>query len=129
MFPFRFVAWVSLALTVASCGYPLDRDSWFPDIGVGAIAFSPEEFTAALTARDVSQQEANSGAMKLCGTGCEIVLRFEDDNLCGALARGNNHRFGVGSGKPQSATDSAALDDCIAQGGMECTVKLNGCNS
>ena len=57
--------------------------------------------------------------MKLCGTGCEIVLRFEGDNLCGALASGDNRLIGVGSGKPQSVADSAALDAMPISGNHE----------
>jgi hypothetical protein len=124
---------VSLALTAVGCGYPVDPDFWIPDFGIdgdhGAIAFNPEEFRAALTARYLSQDEADSGALKLCGKGCEIVLRFEGDNLCGALASGTNHLVGVGSGKPQSLADSAAIDECRATGGTECEISLNGCNN
>ena len=133
MLSIRRSAIASLGLTAVCCGYPVDPDFWIPDFGIdgdhGAIAFNPLEISAALTARYLSQDEADSGALKLCGKGCEIVLRFEGDNMCCALASRTNRLVGIGSGKPQSLADSAAIQDCREKGGMECEISLNGCNN
>lgn len=121
------------ALSVTGCGgLPSDPDSWVPDFGIhgdfGAIAVNPEDHIAALTARYLNQGEADAKALELCGSGCEIALRFEGEGQCGAAASSPNGTIGVGSGKPQAAADTAALENCRQEGGTDCVVKLQGCN-
>jgi hypothetical protein len=117
---------------MASCGYPIDPDKWTPDFGIhgdhGAIAYDAQAFSAALTARYLTQDEADDAALQRCGAGCVIVLRFEGAGQCGAIAGGSNRIAGVGSGMPQADAESAALEQCSSQGGVECAVRLVGCN-
>ena len=112
--------------------YPIDPEKWMPDFGIngdhGAIAVNADHTSAALTARYLGQDGADGAAMKLCGAGCSIELRFEGNNLCGALAAGTNQTIGVATGIPISAAEAAALDKCQAAGGQGCEIKLSACN-
>lgn len=117
---------------LASCGYPADPDKWMPDFGIhgdhGAIAVNATDFVGALTARYLSQEEADSRSLQLCGKGCEVVLRFEGAGVCGVLASSTNKHFGVGSGTTLSAAKETAIEQCSAEGGEDCVAKLQGCN-
>ena len=117
---------------LAGCGYPVDPDKWMPDFGIegdhGAIAVNATDMVGALTARYFTQGDADSKALQLCGNGCEIALRFHGDNTCGALASAPNKHFGVGSGSSEASAVAAAIDQCRAQGGDDCTEQLKGCN-
>jgi hypothetical protein len=119
-------------LLFAGCGYPTDPDKWMPDFGIqgehGAIALNEADMVGAITARYLSQEEADSQALLLCGRGCEIVLRFEGAGQCGALASSANKHWGVGSGNSLLAATTAAMDQCSSSGGAECVVELQGCN-
>jgi hypothetical protein len=123
----------ALLVMVSGCGYPVDIEKWLPDIGVegdhGAIALDAANMNGALTARFPSQQEADAKALRLCGEGCEIVLRFEGKNACGALASAPNGRYGVADGDVKAETEAAAIQQCQAVGGNDCVVELSACNS
>ena len=110
----------------------MDPDVWMPDFGIhgdyGAIAVNYVDPRAALTARVLKQSEADSRALELCGSGCEIALRFQGAGLCGSVASSADGTIGVGSGKPQTAADAVALGDCSKERGTDCTVRLQGCN-
>jgi len=121
-----------LAGTLASCGYPIDPDKWVPDFGIhgdhGATAVNAADMVGSLTARYLSQDEADAQALQLCGKGCKIVLRFEGAGTCGALASSSNKSYGVGSGATASAAAAIATEQCGSSGGDGCIVKLQGCN-
>jgi Domain of unknown function (DUF4189) len=128
-----FLRWMLAgAATVAGCGYPIDPDSWVPDFGIhgenGAIAVNYADSIGALAARYLNQAEADSRALELCGNGCEIALRFQGAGQCGAVARSEDGKIGVASGKPQASADAAAIENCRQEGGMNCVVRLQGCN-
>jgi hypothetical protein len=120
------------AASIAGCGYPVDPDKWLPDFGIhgnyGAIALNATDSIGALTARFLSQGEADNRALQLCGNGCAIALRFEGAGVCGAVASGANGSVGVGSGAPQSSADAVALEQCRQDGATDCVVALQGCN-
>jgi hypothetical protein len=122
-----------LIVILSGCGYPVDPDKWVPDFGIegdhGAIALNAANMSGALTARFLSQKEADAKALRLCGEGCEIVLRFEGKNACGALASAPNGRYGVADGDDKAATESAAIQQCRVAGGDDCVVELSACNS
>ncbi|HSC63840.1 MAG TPA: DUF4189 domain-containing protein [Caldimonas sp.] len=103
-----------------------------PDFGIdgdhGAIAVKADHTSAALTARYIGQGAADDAAMKLCGVGCSIELRFEGNNVCGALAAGTNQTIGVATGVPISTAEAAALLGCQGAGGQACEIKLSACN-
>ena len=124
---------VSLAVLLVGCGYPVDPDKWVPDFGIegdhGAIAINAEDMSGALTARFLSQEEADARALGMCGAGCEIVLRFEGGDACGALASASDGRYGAAEGRVKAATESAAIEQCSLAGGNDCQVQLSGCNS
>jgi hypothetical protein len=124
---------LAASAVVAGCGgLPADPDDWVPDFGIhgdyGAIALNRADSIGALTARFLNQADAESRALELCGNGCEIALRFQGPGQCGAAARSEDGTIGVGSGKPQTAADAVARDDCRQQGGTSCVVRLQGCN-
>lgn len=125
---------IGVALLAGGCGipYPSDPEKWLPDFGIegdhGAIAVKTDYSAAALTARYISQDEANDAALDRCGKSCQLVLKFEGDELCGALAAGSNKRIGVATGRPESAAEASALAQCEASGGQDCEIKLSGCN-
>lgn len=125
------VAFAAIA-GLAGCGYPVDPDKWMPDFGIhgnhGAIAVNTTDFVGALTARYLSQEEADDRALQLCGRGCEVELRFDGTGTCGVLASSTNKHFGVGSGPALSVATEAAIEQCRAEGGEDCAVKLQGCN-
>ena len=125
---------VGSALLLSACGvpYPSDPDKWMPDFGIegdhGAIAIRTDYSAAALTARYISQDAANEAALERCGTGCKVVLKFEGDELCGALAAGSNKQIGLATGRPEAAAEASALAKCEEAGGQNCEIKLSGCN-
>lgn len=118
---------------LGGCGYPVDLERWIPDFGFtgdhGAIALNATDMVGALTARYPSQDEADARALKLCGQGCSIVLRFEGAGTCGALASDSETHFGVGTGVTPDSAAAAALGQCRDAGGSACAVGLQGCNS
>jgi hypothetical protein len=124
--------WLGIVAAAAGCGYPVDPDKWMPDFGIrgahGAIALNATDMVGSLTARYLSQEEADIQALQLCGKGCEIVLRFEGTGTCGALASSTNKQRGIGTGQLMSAAAAMAVEQCSLHGGNDCTAKLQGCN-
>ncbi len=103
-----------------------------PDFGIqgehGAIALNAIDMVGSITARYLSQDQADSQALALCGKGCEIVLRFQVTGKCGALASSPDKKWGVGSGDSASSASAAAMKQCSSNGGQDCAVELQGCN-
>lgn len=73
--------------------------------------------------------EAEKRALSECGSGCQVVLRF--NNGCGAYAadqsRGST-AYGWGTGTSSSAAQNRALSECRSRGGSSCIVRAHGCN-
>jgi len=118
---------------LVGCGYPVDPDKWVPDFGIegdhGAIAINAGDMSGALTARFLSQKDADDRALKVCGAGCEIVLQFEGGNACGALASAEDGHYAAAEGRGKAVAESAAVEQCGLVGGNDCKVQLSGCNS
>jgi len=75
-----------------------------------------------------SQGDADAAALRECGKGCRIVLRFYGG--CGAYAveRGNNSLYGWGKASTKEAAQSRALAEVYARGGRDNVVRVWGCN-
>jgi hypothetical protein len=76
-----------------------------------------------------STSEAVQKAMNECGSGCQIVLRYNKG--CGAYAadqsRGSSV-FGTGEDSTGGGAQSRAMSMCQTYGGRSCVVRAWSCN-
>lgn len=119
------------AAALAGCGGylpgldPDDLFGWF----YGSVALNPETFAIAITANLASQETADEKAVQTCGsTVCTVVLRYSGQGSCGAIARGSNWTYGVGTGSSIQDAQGQALQQCLAKGGLDCKPGLADCN-
>lgn len=125
---------VALAAAVlAGCGgggfLPgLDPDELW-DWHYGSIALNSETFVIAITANQPSRETADEKAIQTCGSAaCTVVLRYAGIGSCGAIARGSNWTYGVGTGSSIQDAQGQALQQCLAKGGLDCKQGLADCN-
>jgi Domain of unknown function (DUF4189) len=128
----RFAAVAAVFAMLAGCGggfIPgLDPDEMF-DWYYGSIALNPDTLAIAITANQPSQETSDEEAIEACGGGrCTIVLRYSGKDTCAAIARAPNKKYGLGEGTSTKSAMKKALDDCKAQGGLECEPGLSECN-
>jgi hypothetical protein len=119
------------AAVLAGCGgyLPgLDPDELF-GWHYGSIALNPETFAIAITANQPSQETSDQKAVQTCGSAaCIVVLRYVGQDRCGAIARGSNRTYGVGTGSSIQDAQGQALQHCLANGGLDCQPGLADCN-
>lgn len=127
----RFLLAVAALTALAGCGGsipgldPDDLFGWY----YGSIALNPQTFAGAITANQPSRETSDEEALELCGAeSCTIVLRYSGKNVCGAIARAPNSKYGVGTGSSRQDATAKALDQCQAQGGLNCEPALADCN-
>ena len=107
---------------------PIDFDDLFGWY-YGSIALNPETFAASITANQPGQETSDAKAIDVCGGGsCTIVLRYSGQGVCGALSWAGNREYGVGTGSSKEDAMAKALDQCQAQGGLNCEPALAACN-
>jgi hypothetical protein len=126
----RRILLLALGAALGACGAPLPS-GWDFDFGLdgdrGAIALNKGDMVGAIAYRHLSEESADEAALKLCGKGCAVVLRFGGDT-CAALASSADKQIGLGTGATQSAADAAAMAQCQARTAEACAVRLQGCN-
>ena len=99
-------------------------------IGAGALAIDGHQggqYGLAYNLANMAQAEKK--AMKTCGSGCQVVLRFE--NGCAAFAAdqsGESKAYGWGALKTSSESQERAMAACQTRGGKSCKVLASGCN-
>ncbi len=100
------------------------------EIGAGALAIDGHQGGQYGFAYNLaSLQQAEKKAMKDCGNGCQVVLRFE--NACAAFAAdqsGESKAYGWGALKTLPESQNRAMAACQARGGKNCKIKASGCN-
>lgn len=76
-----------------------------------------------------SQSEADERALRECGEGCRIVLRFSEG--CGAyvVERGNPTLYGWGTHTTRAAAEARARQEARDRGGVDLVLRVWGCNS
>ena len=77
-----------------------------------------------------TMRKAEQKALKECGRGCSIVLRFRTG--CGAYAADQTPGGtvnGTGTAGDSESAQDRALDQCRDRGGVECSVRVWACNS
>ena len=75
-------------------------------------------------------RQAVQRALRECGSGCRVVLKFETG--CGAYAidqAAGSSVYGWATSSSKSTAQSNALDECYAHGGTSCIIRVWGCNS
>jgi len=76
-----------------------------------------------------TMREAERRALRECGPGCRVVLRFPTG--CGAYAADQepgSTAYGWGTASSSGAAQSRALSECRARG-RNCIIRVWGCNS
>ena len=91
-----------------------------PTWGAIAVDVSPTgKTTGSFSSSKKNQSEANKGALNYCGrSSCKVVVSFK--NSCGAVASGDNGRWGVGVDVNKSRALQKAADECYAKGAKVC---------
>lgn len=98
--------------------------------GAGALAIDGHQgghYGFTYNAANLAQAEQK--ALKECGDGCQVVLRFE--NGCAAYAADQSSAtkvYGWGALKTASEAENRALSACQMRGGKSCTIQASGCN-
>jgi len=98
-------------------------------IGAGALAIDGHRGQYGFANNTSSVAQAEQQALKDCGTGCQVVLRFE--NGCAAYAidqSGESRAYGWGALKTATEAEKRAMAACEARGGKSCKVQSSGCN-
>lgn len=105
-----------------------------PVFGAGALAIDGGQGTQWGWAIDYQTYgEAEQRALRECGSGCQVVMRFSDS--CAAYAADQNYgstAYGWASGYSDSGSARRrALSECESRGGSgaDCTVRVWGCDS
>lgn len=73
--------------------------------------------------------QAEQRALRECGSGCQIVLRFESG--CGAYAADQSRQstaYGWATAGTSAAAQDRALSECRSRRGSSCIVRAWGCN-
>ena len=99
-------------------------------LAAGALAIDGHQgghfgFASNLASIDKAEQKA----MKDCGIGCQVVLRFEKG--CGAYAADQSSEskaYGWGALNTMAESQARAMASCEARGGKQCKVQASGCN-
>jgi hypothetical protein len=106
----------------------LDPDELF-DWHYGSVALNPETFAIAITANQPSQETSDQKAVQTCGSAaCAVVLRYSGAGSCGAIARGSNWTYGVGTGASVQDAQAQAVQQCQQKGGLDCRPGLADCH-
>jgi len=99
-------------------------------IAAGALAIDGHQGGHYGFAYNVSNlTQAEQKAMKDCGEGCQVVLRFETG--CAAFAEdssGGLKAYGWGTLKTSAESKEHAMAACQMRGGKRCKVLASGCN-
>ena len=97
--------------------------------GAGALAIDGHRGQFGFVHDTGNVAQAEQQALQDCGTGCQVVLRFE--NGCAAFAAdqsGESKAYGWGALKTSSAAETRAMAACEARGGKSCKIQSSGCN-
>lgn len=97
--------------------------------GAGALAIDGHRGQFGFVHNTSNVEQAEQKALQNCGTGCQVVLRFE--NGCAAFAAdqsGVSHAYGWGALKTSSESEKRAMAACEARGGKSCKIQSSGCN-
>ena len=91
-----------------------------PDPEWGSIAIDTKEGWWGYSPSKRSQSDADTRALRRCGTGstCKVVLRFK--NSCGAIASGKDNTWGGGVDVSEKKALQKAADACYDRGVKEC---------
>ncbi len=103
-----------LTLGLSACG---GNDDLY-----GAIAYSSSTGVVAGAYNYESSTEAVNAALSKCGTGCALVLQFEEEDTCGAFVNSPNGQWGVGTDDSKSGAVDKAVRSCEGKGGVDCKV-------
>ena len=101
-----------------------------PAMAAGALAIDSnqgKQYGWAQGHKSISQAEQR--ALGECGSGCQIVLRFESG--CAAYAADQSRQstaYGWATAGTSAAAQDRALSECRARRGTSCIVRAWGCN-
>ena len=92
----------------------------------GAIALNKHTLRYGYSYNYATQHQADDRALRECGYGCVILLRFHG---CAALAFGAHRRaYGAGRAPTRHRARHIALSYCHRYGGRHCRVHAAVCN-
>lgn len=99
-------------------------------MGAGALAIDGHQGGQYGFNYNVAKMDqAETKALKDCGKGCQVVLRFESG--CAAFAADQSTEskaYGWGALATSSESQARAIASCEARGGKSCKIKASGCN-
>jgi Domain of unknown function (DUF4189) len=105
-----------------SSGYPASS-------GYGALAWDKETDRYRWSKDQATAEKAAELAIAGCGaTGCKVVIRMTNPNLCGALATTSDGKnAGGASRRTDGEAQFAALANCEKADKGECAIRVSGC--
>jgi len=94
----------------------------------GAVAYGEESGRRGVAWGWDTQKDAEKAAMKDCGDGCKIVVRF-GPKMCVAIATPEKGKgIGISSRPNETDAKNAALADCKKRNPEGCVVQDSRCN-
>lgn len=100
-------------------------------IAAGALAIDSKQGSQYGFSYDYpTADQAEQRALRECGAGCRIVLRF--GNGCGAYAADQSKgssAYGWAITPSSNGAQRTAISECQAKGGSRCMVRSWGCDS
>ncbi len=92
----------------------------------GALAYSPKTGDYGYSYGYGSRADAERRAKRECGqSDCEIAAWYA--GACGAIAVGNDGKWGGGSGDTEREAREDAKNDCVKDGGKNCEILVAKC--
>lgn len=95
----------------------------------GALAVAPENgHRYGWAANYATPALAERRALRECGEGCRVVLRFADECAVYVVGRQDGRRYGWGTGGTLAVARRRAMAEGRARGGGELVMRVWGCS-